>query len=146
MKIAGEEPASAPFQSHRDIARHAVWKADNLGSELVAARFEVLVPQLKNLFRDAGEGFLPARFLLINGAAAVSAQPVRETIHLDLALTVVDGALDHFCRPPDTLFIRNSGWFRQMIEQRLFFALGLRVPAGLLGSFICLRQRKLFHE
>src|SRR6476660_4347887 len=129
LRITRRPPRSTPSQRYGDVAWHAVRETDDLGLELVAARFEVLVPQLKDFLGDAGERLLPARFLLIDGAPTVSAQRVGETVHLDLALTVVDGPLDQFQATPDALFIRNSGRFREVIEQRLFFGLGLRIPA-----------------
>src|SRR6476619_2591927 len=106
--MKGLRAPSTPFQSHRDVARHAARKADDLGSELVAARFEMPVPESVDLLGDASQRLFPASLLLIDGAAAVRAQPVREAVHLDFALAVVDGALDHFRGAADTLFIRNA--------------------------------------
>ena len=48
-------------------------KIDDLISDAIAARLQIIGPELKDLQSDAGQRLFPARFLLIDGTAIVGA-------------------------------------------------------------------------
>src|SRR5262249_28410087 len=111
---------SAPLQRHADISGQPSRILDDFDPELVSARTEVLRPQLIDLLWHAGQRVFPARLLLNDGAALVRAQLVRKTVHLYLGAAVGHRALDDLDRAPNALFIGNSRWLREVIEQCLF--------------------------
>src|SRR6516225_10743734 len=123
----GRDPnGSTPLQRHADISGQPPGIIDDFDPELVAAGTEVLRPKLIDLLWHAGQRAFPARLLLDDGAALIRAQLVRKTVHLYLGPAVGHRALDDLDRAPNALFIGNSRWLREVIEQCLFLGLGRR--------------------
>ncbi len=54
------------------------------------------------------QGVLPARLLLVDGAAAIRTELVGKAADLDFAQAVVDGAFDDGGRAAEPLFVRNA--------------------------------------
>src|SRR6516162_589011 len=143
----GRDPTgSAPLQRHADISGQASWILDDFDPELVSARTEVLRPELIDLLWHAGQRVSPARLLLNDGAALVRAQLVRKAVHLYLGAAVGHRALDDLDRAPNALFIGNSRWLREVIEQCLFLGLGRRPLGRFFGGLFRLGQGKFLHE
>src|SRR6185295_11717293 len=90
---------SIPSQGYTNIARHTVRKIDDLIFDLVATRLKMLLPKIEDLPRQAGERVLPARLLLVDGAAAIGADLVREGTDQNLRQPVVDRTIDDIGRP-----------------------------------------------
>src|SRR5262249_12930608 len=137
---------SAPLERHRDVAWHPAGEIDDFDPKLVSAGPEVLRPELIDLFRHSGRRVFPARLLLIDGAPLVRAQCVRKPVHLYLCLAIGYRALDDLDGALNALFIGDSRWLRQVIEQSLFLRLGRRVFGGFLGCCLSLREREFLHE
>ena len=73
----------APGDHDADVTRNTSGKIDDLIADAVAARFQVVGPELKDFLRYSREGLFPARLLLIDGAAVVGAQRVGKSINLN---------------------------------------------------------------
>src|SRR6516164_2596701 len=129
---------SAPLQRHADVSGQPSGIIDDFDPELVSARTEVLRPELIDLLWHAGQRVFPARLLLNDGAALVRAQLVRKAVDLHLSLPVAHRTFDNLDRAPNALFIGNSRWLREVIEQCLFLSLGRRVFGDFLGGFFSL--------
>src|SRR5215470_4932541 len=136
---------SAPLQRHADVSGQPSWIIDDFDPELVSARTEVLRPELIDLLWHAGQRVFPTRLLLNDGAALVRAQLVRKAVDLHLSLAVAHRTFDNLDRAPNALFIGNSRWLREVVEQCLFLSLGRRVFGGFLGGFFSLGQGKFLH-
>src|SRR5688572_30355179 len=63
----------SPPQVQSDLSRHAAWKADDLGAELVAERPQLLVEEFKALLRKAFEGAGPLGIGDVDAAASITA-------------------------------------------------------------------------
>src|ERR1700739_3394913 len=87
-------PSIPPGQHNADIAGHAAREIDDLIFDAIAARLQVIGPELENLQRNAPKRPLPARLLLVDGAAVVGADRIREAVDLHLAETIPHRALD----------------------------------------------------
>src|SRR5215467_1269033 len=135
-----------PLQRHADISRQPPGILDDFDSQLVSARTEVLCPKLIDLLWHAGQRVFPAGLLLNDGAALVRAQLVREAVHLYLGAAVGHRALDDLDRAPNALFIGNSRWLREVIEQCLLLGLRRRPLGRFLRGFLRLGQGKFLHE
>src|SRR5215469_6290607 len=122
---------SSPAQGHADVTRHTVGKIYDLYFQLVAARPKVLLPQLIDFLRRAGECLFPAWLLIIDGAPLVRAQLVGKTKDLNLGQPALHRALDDRYRAPDRLLLGDARGFAEVIDEGLF--LGLR-----LGPYPCL--------
>src|SRR6516164_5971874 len=137
---------STPFQRHADISGQPAGILDDFDSELVSARVEIFRPKLIDLLWHAGQRVFPACLLLNDGAALVRAQLVREAVHLYLGAAVGHRALDDLDRAPNGLFIGNSRWLREVIEQCLLLGLRRRPLGRFLGGLFRLGQGKFLHE
>src|SRR5262247_4012945 len=137
---------SAPLQRHADISGQPSGIIDDFDSQLVSARTEILRPKLIDLLWHAGQRVFPTRLLLNDGAALIRAQLVRKAVHLYLGLAVGYRALDELDRAPNALFIGNSRWLREVIEQCLLLGLGRRPLGRLLGRLFRLGKGKFLHE
>src|SRR5215813_3889309 len=137
---------STPLQRHADISGQPSGILDDFDPELVSARTEVLRPKDIDLLWHAGQRVFPPRLLLNDGAALVRAQLVRKTVHLYLGAAVAYRALDDLDRAPNALFIGNSRWLREVIEQCLFLGLGRRPLGRFFGGLFRLGQGKFLHE
>src|SRR5262245_8560358 len=115
--------ALAPAQGDADVARQAVRPIDDLDPESIAARLKVLLPELDQLARQAGEGLLPAMLLLIDGAAAIRGQGVRKAADLDLGAAVVHGALDDRGGALHPFLVGDAGRLLEALEELLFLGL-----------------------
>src|SRR4029077_6537427 len=111
--------AQLHFKVMATSPRHAAGKIDDLDPELVSALTEVLRPELIDLPGYPGQRVHPPRLLLIDGAAFVGAQLVRETVNLHLGHTVAYGPLDDPDGPPNSLFVGNARGLAQVIDQGL---------------------------
>src|SRR5262247_934714 len=136
---------SAPLQRHADVSGQPSGIIDDFDPQLVSARTEVLRPELIDLLWHAGQRVFPTRLLLNDGAALVRAQLVRKAVYLYLGLAVGYRALDDLDRAPNALFIGNSRWLREVIEQCLLLGLGRRPLGRLLGGFFSLGQGEFLH-
>src|SRR5690348_3753623 len=85
----------APGEDDADVPGHAAGKVDDLTKNPIAARLQVVRPELMDFAGNAGQSPLPAGLPLIDGAAAIGAQRIGKTVDLHLAEAVSDGALDH---------------------------------------------------
>src|SRR5437763_4834702 len=94
LLISTSVRCSSPAQRHADIPRHTPRKIDDLYSQLVTARTKILVPELIDLLRHAGQRLLPAGLLLIDGPPLVRAQLVREAVDLHFRKAIVHRTLD----------------------------------------------------
>src|SRR5215471_14924028 len=137
---------STPLQRHADISRQPSGILDDFDSQLVSAWTEVLCPEHIDFLWHASQRAFPAGLLLNDGAALVRAQLVREAVHLYLGAAVGHRALDDLDRAPNALFIGNSRWLREVIEQCLLLGLRRRPLGRLLGGLFRLGQGKFLHE
>src|SRR5215831_10775423 len=87
--------ASAPAQDDANIARHAARIVDDLVADVIATRLELALPKLIDLFRNAGQGALPALLALVDGAAVVGANLVRKAEHLYRHQPALDRSVHH---------------------------------------------------
>ena len=94
----------------------------------------MLVPELIDLLRLAGERRFPARLHLVDGAPAVGAQLVGEANNLHLGETVLRGALDDRGSATDTLLVGDPRRLRQLIDQSLHFGVRRRIFAHFRGG------------
>src|SRR5579863_960255 len=99
----------APGDDNADVSGDASGEIDDLVSHAIAAGLQIVGPELKDLPWNPCERFLPARLLLIDGAAAVGAQRVGEAVHLDLAEAISYRALDDCGGEFDLLVFRKAG-------------------------------------
>src|SRR6516164_9247679 len=137
---------STPFQRHADISRQPSGILDDFDSQLVSAWTEVLCPEHIDFLWHASQRAFPAGLLLNDGAALVRAQLVREAVHLYLGAAVGHRALDDLDRAPNALFIGNSRWLREVIEQCLLLGLRRRPLGRFLRGVLRLGQGKFLHE
>src|SRR5215510_4209808 len=137
---------STPFQRHADISGQSSGVLDDFDSQLVSARTEVLCPEHIDFLWHAGQRAFPASLLLNDGAALVRAQLVRKAVHLYLGAAVGHRALDDLDRTPNGLFIGNSRWLREVIEQCLLLGLRRRLLGRFLRGLFRLGQGKFLHE
>src|SRR5246500_760867 len=132
----GRDPkGSTPLQRHADISGQPSGIIDDFDSQLVSARTEILRPKLIDLLWHARQRVFPARLLLNDGAALVRAQLVRKAVHLYLGAAVGHRTLDDLDRAPNALFIGNSRWLREVIEQCLLLGLRRRPLGRFLRGF-----------
>ena len=79
-----------------------------MSPDLVAARAQVLVPELVHVLRDPGEGVFPARFRLIDRAAPVSAEFMGKAKDFHFYLAILDRPFDNRRCTVDLLFQRKA--------------------------------------
>src|SRR4051794_18273226 len=75
-----ERRSISPGNRDADVAWYAAGKIDDLIGDAIAARLQVVGPELEDFFRNAGQGVLPALLHLIDSAALVRAQRIREPV------------------------------------------------------------------
>src|ERR1700760_3275250 len=92
--VAVQSQHSSPSQSNAEVARHALGPVRNLTLDAISARLQIFPPEEKELLRQSCKRFLPARLLLIDGAAVICAKLVRETTNFHFGNTIVHGTLD----------------------------------------------------
>src|SRR5262249_10906838 len=136
---------SAPLQRHAHIAWHSPREVNDLESQFVSTRLQMLFPKSKQLERKPRERLFPTRLLLVDGAAAVREKLVWKTTNLNLGPAVVHRALDDSGSALDPFFVGNARRFDKTIQQRLLLGFGLRAPAHFLGGFLCLDGRDFLH-
>src|SRR5512132_3707879 len=134
-----------PAQGHADVTRHTVGKIHDLYFQLVAARAKVLLPQLIDFLRHAGECPFPAGFLLIDGAPLVRAQVVGQAKDLNLGHATVHRALDDLYPAPNRLLIGDARRFAELIDEGLFLSLRLSQHSRLLFGLFGLSQCNFLH-
>src|SRR6266550_3548288 len=81
-------PSISPGDGDGDVARHASREIDDLVADAIVPRFQVVGPELEYFLWNPRQRVFPARLLLIDGAALVGAQRVREPIHLHFRQSV----------------------------------------------------------
>src|SRR5215472_1765524 len=137
---------SAPAHGHANVTRQTAGKVHYLHSQLVTVRPKILVPELIDFLRLAGERVFPARLLLINRAAFVRAQLVGKANDLNLSQAILDGPVDDLQPAPDRFLVGSAGWFSQLFDERLFLGLCLGLRSRLLLSLFRLSKRNLLHH
>src|SRR5689334_16158168 len=83
-----------PRNGHADIAGHAAREIDDLIGNTIAARLQIVGPELEDLLGDAGQGVFPALFHLVDGASLVGAERVGKAIDHHFGQPVAYRALD----------------------------------------------------
>src|SRR3984957_6651553 len=86
-------PLIAPGNGNADISRRASRKIHDLVSNAVAARFQVIGPELKDFLSHSRKRVFPAPFLLIDSATVVGAERIGKSVDLNLAQAVAHGPL-----------------------------------------------------
>src|ERR1700733_13217754 len=125
-----------PRDDDADIAGYAAGKIDDLVFDAIAAGLQVVGPELKNLEWNAGERLFPAWLLLIDGAATVCAQGIREAVDLNLLQAIADCPLDDARGQLDLFILREARRFAQLLDQCAFFRVRRsHPPKALLGLF-----------
>ena len=113
-----------PGYDNADISRHAARKVHDLISDAVAARLQIVGPELKDLLSYSRKGLLPSRLLLIDGSALVGAQRIGKSVDLNLGQAVPHRALDDARSKLDLFIFSQAGWLAQLFDQGAFFRLG----------------------
>src|SRR4029077_5562521 len=111
---------------HADVSRPASGKIDDSKSDLISARFQMLLPKLVKLFRQSGKRVFPTGLTLIYGATTIGAQLIRKASNLDLSEAVVRSSFDDCRGACETLLVRNTRGFRKSFDQPLFLSFGSR--------------------
>src|SRR5213594_4532837 len=88
-------PSVPPGNGDGDVARNTSGEIDDLVADAIAPRFQIVGPELEDFLRNARQRIFPTSFLLIDGAALVSAQRIGEAIDLDFRPSVAHRPLDH---------------------------------------------------
>src|SRR5215468_3542882 len=133
-----DEPVylAVPAQRNGDVAGHAAGKIDDLVANAIAARLQIVAPELVDFLRYPAQRLFPPLFHLIDGAALVAAQRIREAVDLHLGQAVADGALNDCRGELDLLVLGQARWLAQPVDQGLLLGLGrgeaLCVLVGLL--------------
>src|SRR5207302_8979265 len=109
--------AIRPNESHGDIAGLAVGKDSDFGSQLVALFAEMPFVELVNFSRHPGQRSLPALLALVDGAPAVGAKLVWESINLNFCPAIFDRAFNHREGSLDRLLIGHARRIAQLIQE-----------------------------
>src|SRR5262245_61845160 len=104
---------SAPAHGHANVTRQTVGEVHDLYFQLVTTQPEILVPELIDFFRRAGERVFPARLVLIDRAPLVRAYLVGKPNDLNLGQPILDRPLDDLQPAPDRFLIGSARWFAQ---------------------------------
>jgi hypothetical protein len=127
--------------------------SDDLISDTVTTRFEVVGPELIDFPRYSRKRLFPTGLLLIDGAAVVDAQRVKETVDLDLGQPISHRAPDDGRRQLDLFVFSQARRFAQLFDQfslfsfdrglqtGVLFGLFGRLESGLSPDFLGRRQR-----
>ena len=91
-----------------DIARQSVGPIYDFKLNSVPTRAQVIVPQLINLFRNAGQGLFPPRLCLVDGSAMIGAQLIWEAVNQHFCGATGDRSLDHLGGDLNLLFLGPS--------------------------------------
>src|ERR1700712_3354549 len=87
-------PSVSPGNGNGDVTWHAIGVVDDLVADAIAARFQVVGPELKDFLRNPCQRILPAWFPLVDGASPVGAQRVGEPVDLHFGQSVAHRSLD----------------------------------------------------
>jgi hypothetical protein len=136
--VSSADLRSATIKRYADVAPHSAGEVDDLVSHLVTTRLEVLLPELVELFRQAGQRRFPISFLLVDGAAAVGEERARKTPDHDFGQSVVDRPLDDRRRALHPLLVGDARGLRQALEQLALLRLRRALFAHELGRFFSL--------
>src|SRR5215475_11012241 len=109
--VDGRAVQSAPLECHTDVSGHATRKIDDLVSELVPPRTQMLLPKFVDFLRHAGQRIFPAGFLLIDGTPVVRAERVWKAIDLNLSEAVLHRTLNNIRGLFYYFFVRFARWF-----------------------------------
>src|ERR1700753_3231871 len=137
------EGSVPPSNDDGDVAGHAAGEVYDLVADAVASRFQVIVPELKDFLGYSGERILPARLLLIDGAALVGAERVREAIDLDFAEAVSHRTLDHRRGELDLFVLGEIRGLAEPFDQGGLFRLDGGLPARKLVGFVRFLEGRL---
>src|SRR5215218_4941954 len=110
---------SSPSQSNAEIARHTFGPVGDLKLDAISARLQIFFPKEEELLWKSCKSFLPARLLLIDGASAVCAEPVRETANFNFGNAVVDRAFYDCSRALHPFLVGYTRRLFQLLEQSL---------------------------
>src|SRR3569832_696325 len=126
-----------PGDDDADVTRNAAGKVDDLVLDAIAARLQIVGPELKDFPRNAGQRLLPTRRLLIDGATPIGAERIGKAVDLDLVEAVPHRALDDGRREPDLFVLGQSGRLAELLDQHPLLGIGScqvsQVLIGLLG-------------
>src|ERR1700730_15670108 len=84
----------APAYDNADVAGNAARKVDDLIADAVAARPQIVDPELVDFIRHSRQRLFPARFHLIDGTAPIGAQRIRKPVDLNFGQAVPHGTLN----------------------------------------------------
>src|SRR5262245_35166184 len=124
---------SAPLQGHGDVTRQTAGNIADVDPELVAARMEILCPELIDFFRYTGKRVLPAGLLLIDGATLVRAQIIGKAVDLHLGLAVLHCAFDDLDGAMNGLLVGNARRLPEAVDQRVLLGICLGQLPRMLG-------------
>src|SRR5262245_55130331 len=127
----------SPGDGDPDVARHAAGKFDDLGADAIAARLQVVGPELEDILWDPRQRVLPARLLLIDGASLVGTQRIGEPIHLNFRQSVSYRALDHGRSQLDFFFLGFSRRAGEAVDQGTLLSLGGSSEASIFFGLFC---------
>src|SRR5436305_8429946 len=100
---------SDPAERDPDVSRHPTGKVDDLKSNPVSTRTQMVGPQLVDLLRQAGQRLLPPGLLLVDCSTVVGGQIVWEAIDERLSEPVIDGAGNDPLGELNLLLFRKAG-------------------------------------
>src|SRR5215468_11778737 len=135
---------AVPAQRNGDVAGHAAGKIDDLVADAIAARLQIVAPELVDFLRYPAQRLFPALFHLVDGAALVAAQRIREAVDLHLGQAVANGALDYGRSELHLLLLRQTRRLAEPVDQGMLFGLGRRQALGMLVRLLGLFKGRLF--
>src|SRR5689334_9161166 len=130
-----------PADGDPDVARYSAREIDDLIGNAVAARLQIVGPELEYLLRDSGQRILPAGLHLVDGSAPVGAKHVGKPIDLDLTQSVPHRALDDAGSELDLIVFGETGRLAELLDQRAFLGFGRRGGPGMLVGLFRFLQR-----
>src|SRR3954453_4512272 len=108
----------SPGDVDADVAGHASRKIHDLILDAIAARLQVIEPELVNFLRYSRQRLLPARVLLVDHAAIVGAKRIGKSVNLNFRQSVPYGTLDGGRSKLDLLILGQPRGLAQPLDQR----------------------------
>src|SRR5208282_2222906 len=105
-----------PAQRDGDIARHPARKVDNLIPDFIAARLQMVPPELKNLLWDPRERIFPAWLSLIDRASAIRTKCIWKAINLYFRQPIADCTLNNPGREFDFFLLSLPGQLLKLVH------------------------------
>src|SRR4051794_28109042 len=132
-----------PADGDTDVAWHITGEIHHLVANPVAARLQMIGPELEYLSWDPGQRRLPTLFRLVDGASSVGTQGIGEPIDLHLLESVSHRALDYRRSELDLVRLRKAGRFAELFDQLSLLRVHRGFPFGELGGLLGLLDRRL---